>query len=162
MGIRLGDLLVRRGVLTGAQRDAVLGEQRVSGRPFGEIAELRFGVRAELVEDAWAEQYADGAMWIDPRLEFVDPTVLTVIERRQAWQFRFLPVRRDGEELMACTTRENLVRALRFAGWRIPRVCFFVLAEPRPLGEALARYYPLAGMTPDMVAVAQVPGRSGR
>ena len=44
MTLRLGDLLVNRGAMTGQQRDAVLEYQRLTGRPFGELAERLFGV----------------------------------------------------------------------------------------------------------------------
>ncbi|MFN0131529.1 MAG: hypothetical protein ACKVW3_03200 [Phycisphaerales bacterium] len=149
--LRLGDLLVERGTLTPDQRDAVIEYQRHSGRPFGELAERLFNVSAAAVEDAWADQYAAAATLIDPRAEPLDPDVLPLIERRQAWQFRVLPLRRQGGELMVCATRNHLVRALRFVGWRIQEPTFLVLSRPEPLGQALERYYPMPGMTPAMV-----------
>lgn len=148
MTIRLGDLLVKRGVITTAQRDSILDYQRLTGRPFGELAEKIYGVREAVIESAWAEQYAGLSKVVDPRREAVDPEVLPLIDRRQAWQFRMLPLRFDGAELMVCTTEKHLVRALRFAGWKIRAQCFFVMAEPQALGEALTRYYPMAGMSP--------------
>jgi hypothetical protein len=149
--MRLGDLLVAKGVLTGPQRDSVLEYQRLTGRPFGELAERLYGVDQTVVEAAWAEQYATLAPRIDPRQEEVSAEALAVIERRQAWQFRVLPIRFDNPELMLCTTQEHLARALRFAGWKIQASCYFVLAEPLMLGEALMRHYPMAGMTPQVV-----------
>jgi hypothetical protein len=152
MPIRLGDILVKRGVISTAQRDSILDYQRLTGRPFGELAEKIFGVRESAIEAAWAEQYATLCKSVDPRAESVDPEVLPLIDRRQAWQFRMLPLRYDGAELMVCTTEKHLVRALRFAGWRIRAQCFFVMAEPQALGEALSRYYPMAGLSSDVVA----------
>lgn len=152
MTIRLGDLLVKRGVISDAQRDSILDYQRLTGRPFGELAEKIFGVRETAIESAWAEQYAGMARMVDPRGEKIDPEVLPLIDRRQAWQFRMLPLRHDGAELMVCTTEKHLVRALKFAGWKIRAQCYFVLAEPLALGEALTRYYPMAGMSPEAVA----------
>lgn len=152
MAIRLGDLLVKKGVMTPAQRDAVLDYQRLTSRPFGELAEKLYGVREAVIEQAWAEQYATIARQLDPRTESVDPEVLPLIDRRQAWQFKMLPLRYDAKELMVCTTAQHLVRALRFAGWKIRAQCYFVLAEPLALGEALTRHYPMAGMSPEMVA----------
>lgn len=150
--LRLGDLLVRMGVLTPGQRDDVLRRQRTEPRPFGVLAERMFGVQPAAVEEAWAEQFSGLTAHVDPRREPIDPEVLPVIDRRQAWQFRVLPLRMDGGDLVLCTTREHLVRALKFAGWRVIHPCHFVLAEPRALGEALVRHYRLDGMTPDMVA----------
>jgi type IV pilus assembly protein PilB len=151
MTLRLGDLLVRNGALTESQRDSVLDYQRLTGRPFGELAERLFGVGQQAVEQAWAEQYAAIAQRIDPRAEAVDPEALALIDRRQAWQFRIMPVRFEAAELMLCTTQDHLVRALKFAGWRIRAASFMVLADPLSLGEALMRHYPMAGMNPGVV-----------
>jgi hypothetical protein len=151
MTLRLGDLLVRRGILTESQRDSVLESQKLTGRPFGELAERLFGIDQSSVEAAWAEQYAMIARRVDPRTEKIDPEVLRLIDRRQAWQFRMLPMRLDADEVMICTTQEHLVRALKFAGWKIQAACYFVLAEPQALGEALVRNFPMGGMTPAMV-----------
>lgn len=161
MAIRLGDLLVRNGTITEAQRDAALDYQRLTARPLGEIVERLFGVSPSDVEDAWAEQYASMAPWVDPRDERVEPSALALVERRQAWQFRVLPLRFAGEEAVLCTTREHLVRALRFAGWRVRRGCYFVLSDPTNLGQALMTHYPMDGMTPEMVTAGR-PRRAGR
>jgi hypothetical protein len=150
--LRLGDLLVRRGVLTESQRDAVLDYQKLTGRPFGELAERLFGVGQQAVENAWAEQYGMIARRVDPRAERMDPEVLGLIDRRQAWQFRILPMRIDADEVVICTTQEHLVRALKFAGWKIQAPSYFVLADPMALGDALMRHYPLAGMSPEVVS----------
>ncbi len=152
MTLRLGDLLVFKGALTPAQRDSVLEYQRLTGRPFGEMAERLFGLSQGVIEQAWAEQYASIAPRLDPRQEDVEAEALALIERRQAWQFRILPLRFDDREVMVCTTQEHLARALRFAGWKIQASCYFVLSEPLNLGEALMRHYPMAGMNAGLVA----------
>ena len=152
MTVRIGDLLVRKGVLTGAQRDQVLAEQVRSGRPFGELAERLFGVTPPAIEQAWAEQYASITRSVDPMAEQAEAGALALIDRRQAWQFRLIPLRFDGPELMVCTSQEHLVRALKFLGWRVKERCFFVLCDPLALGRALERYYPMPGMTAEMVA----------
>jgi hypothetical protein len=150
--MRLGDLLVRRGLLSEGQRESVLEHQRLTGRPFGELAERLFGLHQSAVEEAWAEQYAGIARRVDPRREEVDAEVLGLVDRRQAWQFRVLPLRLELDELLVCTTREHLPRALKFAGWRIQAACFFVLSDALALGEALMRHYPMDGMNPGVVA----------
>lgn len=145
--VHLGDLLVQHGVLTASQRDEVLIAQKTRGGPFGAIAEQMFGVSPAAVEAAWAEQYTTLAPHLDPRSLELPQHVLEMISRRQAWQFRVLPISFKGDELVMCTTQEALPKALKFAGWRLAHVCQFVISEPLPLGEALERHYPLAGMT---------------
>jgi hypothetical protein len=149
--LHLGELLVRNHVLTPAQRDAVLEAQRQRGGPFGAVAEEMFGVSPQAVEAAWAEQYSEIAPHIDPREKDISQRVLDMINRRQAWQFCILPIEMQGDDLIACTTQEHLVRAIKFAGWRLGHACQFVLTDPVALGEALCSHYPMAGMTPQLV-----------
>lgn len=149
MTVRLGDLLVKQGVLTHAQRDRIVEVQLTSGRPFGELAEALFGVSPEAVEAAWATQYGMLAPRVDPRRYSPTPDALALINRRQAWQFGVLPLEFDERELVICTTEFHLVRALKFVGWKIPSPCYFVLSEPAALGECLDIHYPMAGMSGD-------------
>jgi hypothetical protein len=145
MSIRLGDLLVCRGVLSEEQRDSVLERQMGTGRPFGLLAEEMFGVGPRCVEEAWAEQYALLAPCVDPRDETVEPEALRLVDARQGWQFGVLPMRFDGMEVVVATTPENLVRALRFLGWKIGASCLVVLSQPGSLREAMMRHYPMPG-----------------
>jgi Type II secretion system (T2SS), protein E, N-terminal domain len=154
--VRLGELLVQSGVLTAAQRDQILKAQATSGRPFGELAEKMFSVHPESVESAWAQQYLAGAPSIDPLAEPTDTEILALVGRRQAWQFRVLPLRRDGAEIMVCTTPQDLVRALKFMGWQVRGACYMVLSEPEPLYAALAKHYPMAGLGPKSLRDGQV------
>ncbi len=154
--VHLGDLLVRNGVLTRRQRDEALEAQRTRGGPFGLIVEEMFGVSPADVEKAWAEQFAGMVAHIDPRRAEIAPRVLGIISRRQAWQFRVLPLELREDSLVLCTTQEALVRALKFAGWKLGHSCEFVIAEPDALGEAMCRYYPMAGMTPSSISSPMV------
>lgn len=153
MRIRLGDVMVQMGLLTAAQRDEVVRVQGGCGRPFGLLAEQMFGIGASEVEAAWATQYAHSADRCDPRDEVFEPRALARVERRQAWQFRCLPMRYEGEAMVVCTTGDHLLRSLRFTGWRISEPCIFVLTTPEALGMALMGYYPMSGMSPELLSV---------
>lgn len=146
MTIRLGDLLVQHACLTPEQRDEILEHQRQSGRPFGVLAEELFGVSPQDVEHAWAVQYVSIAPRFDPRLHAIDPLILALIDRRQAWQFRLIPVRREGDENVFVTTVEDLARALRFTGWRVQGPCTFCICDRETLAIALGMHYPIEGM----------------
>lgn len=148
MEFRLGQVLVEQGVLTADQVQTILEQQQKSGEPFGLLCERIFDVEPEAVETAWAVQYARLTRTIDPDAETFDPRALELVTRRQAWQFRILPVRFDGHELMVATTERHLRRALRFAVNVIGIPVYFVMAEPMRLGAALCRYYELPGFTP--------------
>lgn len=159
MTLRLGELMVRRGLLTEEQVGRILEEQRGDSRPFGEIAERMFGLSPRAVEGAWVEQYASFAPRIDPRLEaHLDKDALAMVHRRQAWQFGLLPIRRDGEGLLVCTTEEHLARAVRFVYRALGVPSYFALSAADALGEALVRHYPIAGMTPACVSTGMLAG----
>lgn len=145
MRVRIGELLVKRGVLTPDQVDRVLLEQRVRHRPFGLLAEQLFGVDPRVLSAAWAEQYAADAPKVDPRREALDHDAQRQLTRRQAWQFKLFPLRFESEELVLCTTAEHLPRALNFAYRHIGPACSFVIAEPVALAEALQSHYPWNG-----------------
>ena len=147
MEVRLGQLLVQAGVLTQSQVEQVLAEQTRTGEPFGLLCERMFSVNPSAVEDAWAVQYVGLTRRVDPRHEAIDTNALGLVTRRQAWQFRVMPLRFDGDELMMATTQQHLRRALRFANNVIAVPVYLVLTDPQQLGEALCRNYPLPGMT---------------
>jgi hypothetical protein len=149
--IRLGEVLIESGVLSPEQVEKVLSRQRETGEPFGVISEQLCGVEPAAIEEAWATQYARITRRIDPAIEVFDAKAADLVTRRQAWQFRVLPIRFDDGELMMATTRRHLRRALRFATNVVGLPVYLVLAEPLPLGEALCRRYPLPGMTPDCI-----------
>lgn len=155
-GLRIGDVLVRMGVITYTQRDEILVEQQLQGRPFGQLAEHLFAVEPELVERAWAEQYAELVGTIDLADREPDPEVLDLVTPRQAWQFAVLPMHREEHhgrcELILCSTRRDLPRALRFTTTMLDEPTMLLVTDPVGLGEALTRYYPMAGMDADQFA----------
>lgn len=152
MHVRLGDLLVARGVITEDQRQRVLAAQAHSARPFGVIAERMFAIDPQGIEQAWAAQFAILAEHVDPREIWPSPEVIQLFERRQAWQFRVLPLRYDDGELIVCTAEMFLARALRFVGWRITTPVSFVMAQPEALGEALSKWYAMRGLNAETLA----------
>lgn len=147
MELRMGQLLIDSGVLSAAQMDQILSEQQRTGEPFGTLCERMFNIDPEAIEQIWAHQYASLSRCIDPACEVIQPRALELVTRRQAWQFRVLPLRFDGNELMMATTQQHLRRALRFATGVMGVPVYLVLTTPELLGEALCRHYPLPGMT---------------
>lgn len=151
MELRLGQLLIEQGVLNAEQVETILDYQLHSGEPFGLLCERMFHVDPEVIESTWAAQYASLTRTIDPAYEVFEERALELITRRQAWQFRILPIRFDENELMIATTQQHLRRALRFATNVIGIPVYFVIAEPIALGEALCKYYELPGMKPELI-----------
>ncbi|MGP1310086.1 MAG: hypothetical protein ACTS27_07815 [Phycisphaerales bacterium] len=145
MTLRLGELMVRRGLLSERQVEKVLEAQGRTARPFGELAEEMFDLHPSQVEQVWAEQYALNTPRIDPRTERISKDALGLLSRRQAWQFNPLPLRTESGEVCLCTTAENLPRALRFVYRRLEVPAYFVTADADTLAEAIQRHYPMSG-----------------
>ena len=158
--MRIGELLVRQGILTEAQVERVLEEQARRTEPFGAICERLFGVAPELVEDAWVEQYTELTGSLRPDFETCDPSVMDVLTRRQAWQFRMVPIRWDEGALVLATTKSHLQRALRFVTSTLPFPVYFLITDTNALGEALDRHYSMGEVGFDAVErlVEQVAG----
>ena len=152
MELRLGSLLVEEGVLTRPQVEEILERQAETGDPFGVIAETMYGVDPAAVEMAWARQYAGLTRRIDPLNEEICLRALATVTRRQAWQFRILPLRFEPTELVLATTEMHLARALRFVTNVLGVPAVLMMADPHRLGEALDRHYPLPGMPPTRYA----------
>lgn len=149
--MRIGELLVRQGILTESEVERVLLEQSRRTEPFGAICERLFGVSPDVIEDAWVEQYTELTGTLQPDFDRCDPAVMDVVTRRQAWQFRIMPVRWDDGALVMATTREHLQRALRFATNAIPFPVYFLITESATLAEALEAHYPMGGLGSEVV-----------
>ncbi len=154
MGIKLGELLVEQGALNTSQRDEILQVQHDRHRPFGVIAEERFGVSPEDIEQAWASQYAMIAARVDPLCVEIEPRILALLTERQAWQFGLIPLGEYDGEIKFATSTECLARALRFVGWRIPSLCTFDICDLHTLKLGLAMHYPIEQM--DMGLMDQI------
>jgi len=142
-GLRIGDILVRQGLLTAAEVQQVLAVQRKQGRPFGDLAERLFGVCPQAVEQAWVAQYADLAAVTDPQTVEVDPECAALLNRRQAWQFHLLPAVRENGELVLLTDAAHLPKALRFAAATFDEATFIRVLATDDLLDLLREYHPV-------------------
>jgi len=141
-GIRIGELLVRQGALTAEQVETILEAQRRESRPFGDLAERMFGVTPDAIEQDWIDQYLCFGERAFLEQQRIDVQVLKVINRRQAWQFRMLPLRKKDGELVVATCRDHLQRAVSFAWSRLDDPIHFLIARRPQLEEFLMEHYP--------------------
>lgn len=142
-GVPIGQILIDQGVLTQPQVDHILKVQKVSRRPFGDLAERLFGVKPESIEEAWVEQYVRLTGVTDLRDVEVDADCLRVLNRRQAWQFHLLPAGRDEQSLNVATDSDHLVKAVNFSNRRIDDTVYLMIAERQQLKEFLMKHYPV-------------------
>ena len=147
--LKLGEVLVSRGVLTAPQVAHLLDVQAAVGRPFGDLAERLYGVDPRDVADAWVRQFAQQTRERDVSRERVDPAWLSLLSARQAWQFRMVPLRREWDHLTVAADARGLVKAVNYASATFPLSCCFALAEPASLRKLLMRHYPVAASLAD-------------
>jgi Type II secretion system (T2SS), protein E, N-terminal domain len=142
-GIQIGQLLVEQGVLTERQVAHILNVQKVSHRPFGDLAERLYAINPQAIEDAWVQQYLRIAGTVDLDEQRIDEQCLRLINRRQAWQFHVLPMNREEQNLNVATTAESLVRAVNFSTKTLDEPVYFQIAERKQLREFLMKHYPV-------------------
>jgi len=142
-GIQIGQLLVEQGALSAEQVEHILKVQKLSHRPFGDLAERIYGIDPKVIEDAWVEQYVRTAGTIDLRDQRIDEDALRTLNRRQAWQFHLLPMNRDQNNLNVATSMEALIRAVNFSARKLDEPIYFRLAERSQLREFLMKHYPV-------------------
>ena len=144
--MRIGEMLVSAGLMTPEQTELVLRRQQSHPEPFGLLAQRMFGIDPRRIEEIWAETTIRLSDVVHPSDEEIDVNTLDLVTRRQAWQFRIVPVRWDDGALVLATTREHLQKALRFATNGIPFPVYFVVADTEALTEGLERHYPMGGL----------------
>lgn len=142
-GIQIGQLLIEQGTLSEAQVQHVLKVQKISHRPFGDLAERLYGIDPKAVEDAWVEQYIRMVGVVDLSDQEIEVDCLRVLSRRQAWQFHLLPLNRECEGLQLATTAENLVRSVNFTARKLDEPVYLLIAEREQLREFLMKHYPV-------------------
>ncbi len=136
---RIGDLLVREGVITKDQLDKALQEQRQSGTRVGyNLVKLGFVQEIELTK-VLARQYKMPA--VDLSKFEVDPKIVKLIPADLAIKNLVLPLKRDGRTLtvaMADPTNFSVIDDLKF----ITRYDIFpVIAGEFTLRNALEKIY---------------------
>ena len=142
-GIQIGQLLIEQGVLTSQQVEHILKVQKISHRPFGDLAERLFRISPQAVEDAWVQQYVRMVGTVDLDNIRFDEQCLRLLNRRQAWQFHMLPMHRSDDHLNIATDKESLVRAVNFSAKKLDEPVFFQLAEREQLRAFLMKHYPV-------------------
>ena len=137
--VRLGDLLVREGLVSKEQLDQALTEQKNTGARLGYcLVKLGFVQETEITK-MLARQYRMPAVDLS-RFE-VDPKIVKLVPTDVAVKHMVLPLKRDGRTLtvaMADPTNMGVVDDLKF----ITRYDIFpVIAGEYTLKNAIEKYY---------------------
>lgn len=106
--VRLGDLLVKSGLISQAVLDSALAEQKKTGRRLGRILIDAMLVSEEAIARALASQL--GLPFVDLKRETVAPAALKLLPEMHARRLRVLPIRElpDGGLLLAMIDPDDL------------------------------------------------------
>jgi type IV pilus assembly protein PilB len=94
---RLGDLLLEKKMITSAQLDQALAEQKELGGKLGELLVNMGALDAQVLADALAEYF--GLVVVNLRRDNVDPDVISLVPEELARQQLAIPVRLEGDGL---------------------------------------------------------------
>ena len=137
--VRLGDLLLREGLITQEQLDHALAEQKNTGARLGYLLVKEGVVREIEITKMLARQYRVPAVDLS-RFE-VDPKLVKLVPSEVALKHTVLPLKREGRTLtvaMAEPTNVQVTDDLKF----ITRFDIFpVIAGEYTLRNAIERYY---------------------
>lgn len=89
--IRLGDLLVKEGLISSVVLDTALAEQKKSGRRLGRVLVDSMLVTEEAIGKALARQL--GAPFVDLKQSPVDPAALKLLPESPARRLRVMPLK---------------------------------------------------------------------
>lgn len=156
---RIGEILRDHGQLTDEQIAFILDQQQHNHYPFGELAQRHCGVTTTAVERAWTQQYLGYGTLVDLAKEKINPAVMKAFTRRQAWQFRLLPLRCEDGRMVVVTTAHRLPRAAAFAWRRLSGPVFFLVADADQVDQFLQRFYPWPAMGGGGKSVKTQPGK---
>jgi type IV pilus assembly protein PilB len=136
---KLGDILVRDGLITADQLKRALAEQRGSGMRLGyTLVKLGFIEETEITK-MLARQYRMPAVDLS-RFE-VDPKILKLISPDIAAKYTVLPLKREGRTLTIAIADPNNVAAIEDIKFITRCDIFPVIAGEYTLRNAIDRYY---------------------
>jgi type IV pilus assembly protein PilB len=136
---KLGDILVREGLITLEQLKKALQEQKVSGMRLGyTLVKLGFVEETEVTK-MLARQYRMPAVDLS-RFE-VDPKILKLIPPDIAMKHTVLPLKREGRTLTVAIADPNNVTAIEDIKFITRCDIFPVVAGEYTLRNAIDRYY---------------------
>ncbi|MBR4984838.1 MAG: type IV-A pilus assembly ATPase PilB [Proteobacteria bacterium] len=137
---RLGELLLRSQIVTGAQLEAARNEQRKSGgRLSGQLTKLGF-VREQDMTNFLSRQFGVPSVRLE-EIQSISPDVIKLIPRDKAVKHTCLPINRVGQTLvvaMGDPTDMFAIDDLKFmTGYNIE----VVVAGEQAIMEAIDKYY---------------------
>lgn len=139
MALKLGELLLKAGIIQQAQLDQALEEQRHRGGKLGEILQRLGYVTEEDIVECLSSQF--GVPSINLRHFEIDPAVARLVSQEQARKYNIIPVLKSGQTLtvaMADPTNIFAVDDIQFStGFKVDPV----IASEEAIQQAIEKVY---------------------
>jgi type IV pilus assembly protein PilB len=108
--VRLGDLLIERGLITPEQRDEALARHQVTGNRLGEVLTEMGLVEEEQLTALLAEM--SGLPFVRLRKGLVDPRIIDILPRERALRYEVLPLFKIHQTLVLAIGDPNKILVL--------------------------------------------------
>lgn len=149
MALRLGDILVEKGLITQEELNTALAEQQRTKEALGQIL-IRMGFVAERdMLQILAKQ--QGIPFVELKMKTVDDKVLKNVPAKFVWHYKIMPISLDGNILTAAISNpfdmwpiDDLETHL---GFKVEKV----LATSADISEAIKKYYGVGAETIDRI-----------
>lgn len=139
MAVRLGEMLLKAGLIDEQQLDTALKEQETTGVRFGSCL-IRLGVLSdEELAQFLSKQFRIPA--IDLAHDEIDPSVLALITSEMANRYEIVPVKRQGKVLTLGMTNPTDLYAIEDVKFHTGLEVSPVVVPEGSLKTLLARYY---------------------
>ena len=139
---RIGQLLSRIVPLTDHDVEDILQEQKATRQRFGDAALALGMVQPEHVWKAWIQQLQSTCVEIDLDQLGIDTQALHHVPRSVIEQFRVLPIRVSGQELVVACARALDDVSRQKLQKQVAERLVFVLARPGQVESEIARHFP--------------------
>jgi type IV pilus assembly protein PilB len=141
MALKIGELLLKAGLITKEQLEEALAKQRETGKRVGSILkELGYITEKQLVE-VLARQYGVPAIDLS-NVKEIDKKVLSLVPPELCYQYQILPIAKRGSVLFIAMVDPSNVQAIEDIRFRTGLDVEPVIALESALMEKLEKYYP--------------------
>jgi type IV pilus assembly protein PilB len=137
--LRLGELLQRKGLITGADLRRAVATQMVLGKPIGEILLSMGAISADDLRRVLAEELRVPA--VDLTKTIGDPFVLDLISKERAFELRAIPLFLVENQLTVAMPDPNNLRKLDELAFLTGKEILPVLALESDVGARLIEYH---------------------
>ncbi|HTY09322.1 MAG TPA: ATPase, T2SS/T4P/T4SS family, partial [Candidatus Edwardsbacteria bacterium] len=149
MSLKIGDMLLKAGLISGEQLDKALVEQKGSGSRLGSILVKQGFITEDEIVQFLSKQFNVPA--VNLREYKIDPTLVKLIPSQVAQKYGILPLSRLGRVLTIAAVNPNDALAMEDIKFSTGFDVKPVVASEAAIWEAIDKQYGSAGMLEDMM-----------